>query len=424
MNLKLFIPDETEEPEGDPLLFEAAKYGDVERVRERLAAGAAVDGRWEHRKTALMIAADRGHVEVFETLLDAGADPYLEAITGAHDVFDDALAMACRSGSVEIVRVWIERGLDIGGDKCHLNDPLGQAAFGGSIEIVRLLLEAGADVNAKGSGRFPRRSGALVEATVAGHLDIMRLLIDAGADVNAEDSNRNTALAWALANDEQEVADVLSRAGAVLHADCGLAKDIRGPDEAAEGEPVDFAAAAEDPEFQELVDGFKNDFTYSGEWPIRESEDLPGVWQIDANGPDAQQGLWQMQREILGKGYHLIYNNLPLPAEPVSLLLFPTDDKYAVLAAVATNGEDYGISDRQVRRWLRELEQGRKHPFDLLGAGFDFVVGRFTKPVRSGRKLARHVYEFCPDIVDQGCGSVDELADELATTGKLVLWWD
>ncbi len=35
MNMRLFIPDE---PEGDPLLFEAAKYGDIERVRERLIA--------------------------------------------------------------------------------------------------------------------------------------------------------------------------------------------------------------------------------------------------------------------------------------------------------------------------------------------------------------------------------------------------
>jgi hypothetical protein len=38
--------------------------------------------------------------------------------------------------------------------------------------------------------------------------------------------------------------------------------------------------------------------------------------------------------------------------------------------------------------------------------------------------LAQHLYEFCPDIVDQGCGSVDALADELAMTGRLVLWWD
>jgi hypothetical protein len=68
------------------------------------------------------------------------------------------------------------------------------------------------------------------------------------------------------------------------------------------------------------------------------------------------------------------------------------------------------------------LEQ--KHRFDLLGAGIDFVHGRFTRSVRSPEKLAMHIYEFCPDIVDQGCGSVDALAEELAMTGRLVLWWD
>ena len=34
MNMRLFIPDDTDEPEGDELLFEAAEDGDVERVRD------------------------------------------------------------------------------------------------------------------------------------------------------------------------------------------------------------------------------------------------------------------------------------------------------------------------------------------------------------------------------------------------------
>jgi ankyrin repeat protein len=415
MIMRLFIPDDTDEPdkpEGDELLFEAAEDGDVERVRERLAAGAAVDGRRDHRETALMIAAQHGHVEVFETLLDAGADPYLGWEPGPRSFSEGVLTVACRWGKADIVRKWIERGLDIHGGELNLIEPLEQAAGNGDVEIVRLLIDAGES----------RLDVPLAAAASSGHVEIIRLLIDAGADVNAEYSDRNTPLACALVNDEHEAASVLKEAGAIMHADCGYAKDIRSPDEAAEMEPVDFTAAADEPEFQELVGGFKNDFRYGGEWPIRESEELPGVWEIDASSPDTPQDLWLMQREILGKGYHLIRNNLPMPGGRVSLLLFPTDDKYAILASLHTNGENYGISDRQVRRWLRELEQ--KHRFDLLGAGIDFVDGRFTKSIRSPEKLAQHLYEFCPDIVDQGCGSVDALAEELTMTGRLVLWWD
>lgn len=49
MNVRLFIPDDTaepDEPEGDPLLFEAAKDGDVERVRALRTFG-LMRGMWK-----------------------------------------------------------------------------------------------------------------------------------------------------------------------------------------------------------------------------------------------------------------------------------------------------------------------------------------------------------------------------------------
>jgi len=34
------------------------------------------------------------------------------------------------------------------------------------------------------------------------------------------------------------------------------------------------------------------------------------------------------------------------------------------------------------------------------------------------------MYEFCPDIVDQGCGDVQTLAKDLKKTQRLYFWWD
>jgi hypothetical protein len=34
------------------------------------------------------------------------------------------------------------------------------------------------------------------------------------------------------------------------------------------------------------------------------------------------------------------------------------------------------------------------------------------------------MYEFCPDIVDQGVGTVARLAQELSKSRKLYFWWD
>jgi hypothetical protein len=34
------------------------------------------------------------------------------------------------------------------------------------------------------------------------------------------------------------------------------------------------------------------------------------------------------------------------------------------------------------------------------------------------------MYDFCPDIVDQGVGSVKALATELRRSRSLYFWWD
>lgn len=38
--------------------------------------------------------------------------------------------------------------------------------------------------------------------------------------------------------------------------------------------------------------------------------------------------------------------------------------------------------------------------------------------------LAMEQYAFCPDIVDQGCGTIGYLADSLAKSTKWFFWWD
>ncbi len=38
--------------------------------------------------------------------------------------------------------------------------------------------------------------------------------------------------------------------------------------------------------------------------------------------------------------------------------------------------------------------------------------------------FAADLYRFCPDIVDQGVGSVEELAVSIKITGAVELWWD
>jgi hypothetical protein len=86
-----------------------------------------------------------------------------------------------------------------------------------------------------------------------------------------------------------------------------------------------------------------------------------------------------------------------------------------------TNGDNYDIGTAGVIQWMKELEL--EQPFLLPEIGFDYMAGMFTSPVKDPPALARKMYQFCPDIVDQGVETVKALARELEK-GKLYFWWD
>ena len=73
------------------------------------------------------------------------------------------------------------------------------------------------------------------------------------------------------------------------------------------------------------------------------------------------------------------------------------------------------ISDVYTFR-LRESADGRGH---------DEIDGRFLGKVKDPQRLARRMYRFCPDIVDQGVGTVAALAKSLKEDKpQLYFWWD
>jgi ankyrin repeat protein len=86
----------------------AATHGDVEGVREMLAAGADVDARNRHGQTALILAAHRGHLKIVEALIEAGADLNVTAkynLTG--------LMLAIVAGHVGVARLLALTGADL-----------------------------------------------------------------------------------------------------------------------------------------------------------------------------------------------------------------------------------------------------------------------------------------------------------------------
>ncbi len=158
--------------EGEAPLHEAARRGDVEKVRRYLTKGADPNAKDKKGQTPLHLAVDRGHGGVARLLLAGGAD--VDA--------PDAL------GQTPLYRM-VERGR------------------GG---MVALLLESGADVET----RTDKKLSPLYAAAYRGHVDLIERLIDAGAEVNARIACRRTALFGAVEQGQPKSAEVLLAHGA------------------------------------------------------------------------------------------------------------------------------------------------------------------------------------------------------------------
>ncbi len=133
----------------------------------------------------------------------------------------------------------------------------------------------------------------------------------------------------------------------------------------------------------------------------------------------AAQGLF------LERGFFLFRHepNYGIGGKPDEIGLVPLADQFAVVKRVGTNGVNHDLSTENVVAWLRKLEGDA--PFILTGIGYDHVEGRFLSPIGpQADAIAERLNAFCPDVVDQGTGSVRELANEIGRLNTFFCWWD
>ncbi|HEB89904.1 MAG TPA: hypothetical protein ENI85_10070 [Deltaproteobacteria bacterium] len=183
-------------------LAREAKRGNLEKVRELIAAGVDLDARGRGGNTAIYLAAQKGHADVVRALAEAGADVDVD-----NDFGSTPLHVAARAGHVDVIRVLAEFGADLdvlnlsggsasglrGGSDFALNrralkpsTPLSKAARAGQFEAVKALIELGAKLPAPDAAR---------EASLRGHDEIAAYITRATAERRKAKKGPSKALA-------------------------------------------------------------------------------------------------------------------------------------------------------------------------------------------------------------------------------------
>ena len=184
-------------------IHDAARKGDIEAVKQHLAAGRNVNAKDDKGRTPLHRAAREGHKEVAELLIAAGADLNTKDKEGKTPLYH-----AARWGHTNIAALLIAAGADVNAKDDKGRTPLDRAV--GYTEIVALLRKHG--------GKTSEELNALIDAAEAGNIEAVKQHLAAGMDVNAKDEDGVTPLHEAALWGHNEVAELLIANGAEVNA--------------------------------------------------------------------------------------------------------------------------------------------------------------------------------------------------------------
>jgi len=170
-------------------LLEAAEKGQEAKAAIFLACGANVQTKDDASETPLHKAAQNGHVQVVQMLLDKKAD--IEAKGGEYEC--SPLYAAAKENKLETFKLLLERGADKETRQKDDRPIIGQAARTDNKDMVILLLEKGANIN----GADCDNDTALHIVSMNAQFDMAKLLVERKADTKAKNNKGKTPLALA-----------------------------------------------------------------------------------------------------------------------------------------------------------------------------------------------------------------------------------
>lgn len=357
---------------------------DAKTVDLLLELGAQVDALNGQGRCALHAATERGDVEIVRQLLKQGANPRLADPVGIRPVdlamLGSAELQACfRDVEPERGRVATLRLIQMFSD---YGPP--------TLEEVDAALREGADPNVQAGRGFDvaalaaaRRLWAVADRLIEGgasptwEYEVFRRVQDLPM---AADESFHEAVALVEAELREDAIPVEGGEGSVTFRLASLV----------EARQAELLSAGENATAANLRAGFETAPAVAETWRPR----IPSYWC----------GSW--------RGH---------PVANPQILLVPTTNPYTVVALIQPHAGEHEVGVFEILRFLRKHES---LGWRLIGIGYDTVDLEFARLPDDLKAFAQELYEFCPDLIDQGFPSLAELAKSLRATRRLHLWWD
>lgn len=97
-------------------------------------------------------------------------------------------------------------------------------------------------------------------------------------------------------------------------------------------------------------------------------------------------------------------------------------DELDILRYRRTDGINYDLNNEDVVKKVSEWKSA--FGLQVIGCSRDWLYLEFDELPKDIAAFAKEVYEFCPDTVDQGVGTMEKLKEVIVEMKGVWLWWD
>jgi hypothetical protein len=154
-------------------------------------------------------------------------------------------------------------------------------------------------------------------------------------------------------------------------------------------------------------------------------EKFLGPHSVVVPADKAEAILWRIRRQLPHGVVAFIGTQRSLAEPPVDgseLVVARGSSQFDILRIAASDAVNYGKETEDLVRTLQSWDA--RVGIDIYAAQTDTVQIKLKSLPKDLNAFANEVYEFCPDIVDQGVGDVRKLAEEIGASKEVYLWWD
>ncbi len=126
-------------------------------------------------------------------------------------------------------------------------------------------------------------------------------------------------------------------------------------------------------------------------------------------------------RKALPPGWIAFIGTMHLSSKRAEVVVGRGESQFDILRIARSDACNFGLDTEDLITTLRTWD--KTHDIDIFQASTDTVGISFAK-VPDAAKLARKIHRFCPDVVDQGLGTIEALEKLVKKTKQISLWWD